>query len=229
MEYIIDAEPIRKEINIDEVNIIKDKVKNSIRLIDDEIYKLLDYYIELSLKIIEQDLNRDLTSEPLTNKCDLFQYVIGKLMEKDNIVVFPKESQNVFYPFCTGHSFLVTDIQGKKFIVDPSFRQFLTKESCDINNYVTINDMVVKAPAPGFFMVKSEKGKKIARLLTQNGYIELNRETAKIYGDSFYYTKTGYIDYAEISADIYLNMLLKENTKYADSDDTFNEMYKIRI
>ena len=100
---------------------------------------------------------------------------------------------------------------------------------CDIKNFITINDTVVKAPAPGFFMTRSEEGKRIAKMLIQNGYIDLNDVVAKIYGDSFYYTKTGYIDYSDIPADIYLNMLLKENTKYADSDDTFNEMYKIRI
>ena len=63
----------------------------------------------------------------------------------------------------------------------------------------------------------------------ENGYVKLNEETAKIYGDSFYYAKTGYMDYSNISGDIYLNKLIKENYKYADSDDTFNEMYKIRI
>ena len=120
-------------------------LKNFLRVLKSNI-------IETSLKIVEQDLNKDLTSDTLTNKCDLFQYIIGKLMEKDNIVVFPKESQNVFYPTCIGHSFLVVSIQGKFFIVDPSFRQFLTKESCDIKNFITINDTVVKAPAPGFFI-----------------------------------------------------------------------------
>lgn len=110
MEYIIDAVPIRKKINMDDVNFIKDKIKNNIIINDNEINILLDYYIELSLKIVEQDLNEDLTNNPLNNKCDLFQYIIGKLMEKDNIVVFPKESQNVFYPSCTGHSFLIVNI-----------------------------------------------------------------------------------------------------------------------
>lgn len=229
MEYIIDAVPIRKKINISDINIIKEKINNNVIVNDNEITKLLDYYIESSLKIVEKDLNEDLTNNSLTNKCDLFQYIIGKLMEKDNIIVYPKESQNVFYPSCTGHSFLIVNIQRKFFIVDPSFRQFLTKESCDIKNFITINDTVVKAPAPGFFMTKSEEGKELARILIRNGYIELNESTAKIYGDSFYYTKTGYLDYSDIPADIYLNALLKENAKYADSDDIFNEMYKIRI
>ena len=229
MEYIIDVVPIRKNIDLKEINIIKEKIKNNVIINNSEISKLLDYYIETALMIVEKDLNEDLTNNPLNNKCDLFQYIIGKLMEKDNIVVFPKESQNVFYPTCIGHSFLIVNIQGKCFIVDPSFRQFLTKESCDIKNFNTINDMVVKAPAPGFFMIRSEEGKELAKILIQNGFIMLNEEIAKIYGDSFYYTKTGYLDYSDIPADIYLNMLLKENTKYADSDDTFNEMYKIRI
>ena len=124
MEYIIDAVPIRKKINMDEINIIKEKIKNNVIINNNEISKLLDYYIEISLIIVEKYLNEDLTNNPLTNKCDLFQYIIGKLMEKDNIVVYPKESQNIFYPSCTGHSFLIVNIQGKYFIVDPSFRQF---------------------------------------------------------------------------------------------------------
>ena len=96
MEYIIDAVPIRKNIDLKEINIIKDKIKNNIIINNSEISKLLDYYIETSLMIVEKDLNEDLTNNPLTNKCDLFQYIIGKLMEKDNIVVFPKESQIYF-------------------------------------------------------------------------------------------------------------------------------------
>ena len=32
MEYIIDAVPIRKKINMDEINIIKDRIKYTIRI-----------------------------------------------------------------------------------------------------------------------------------------------------------------------------------------------------
>lgn len=59
MEYIIDAVPIRKKINMDEINIIKEKIKNDVIINNNEISKLLDYYIEISLIIVEKDLNED--------------------------------------------------------------------------------------------------------------------------------------------------------------------------
>ena len=57
MEYIIDAVPRRKNIDLKEINIIKDKIKNNIIINNNEISKLLDYYIETSLMIVEKDLN----------------------------------------------------------------------------------------------------------------------------------------------------------------------------
>ena len=47
---------------------LKNKFKNNVILDDNEINKLLDYYVESSLIIIEKDLNEDLTNNSLTNK-----------------------------------------------------------------------------------------------------------------------------------------------------------------
>ena len=59
----------------------------------------------------------------------------------------------------------------------------------------------------------------------------MTEENAKLYCDSFYYInqgtylENGKIPISNIDGNIYLNSLLKENHKYATSDERFNELY----
>ncbi len=226
MEYIIDAEP--KYNNVDEEIFLKInyKIKSGILLTDLERKTFLDYYVFISRKILERYLDIDILKDPLVNRCDLAQNIMGKLLEQnENISVFPKETQNTFYPTCTGHSFLVCIIQDVPYLIDLTYRQFYLKENCTIKNFIIKENQVLKSPDPGFFMMNYLNGIDIAQDIIINGYIELNKDVAKKYGDSFYLTKTGYREISNISGNMYLDILLKENHKYAVDDEQFFQMY----
>lgn len=226
MEYIIDAEPKYKNVDEKKFLEIKNKIKCGIPLTELERRTFLDFYIDICRKTLGEYLHVDVLNDPLVNRCDLAQNIIGKLLEEnEDISVFPKESQNTFYPTCTGHSFLVCIIQDVPYLIDLTYRQFFLKERCTTNNYIIKDDQVLIAPDPGFFMMNYCDGDQVAGDLIVDGYVKLDKDTAKKYGDSFYYTKTGHRDFFEMSGDMYLRILLKENHKYAVDDERFQEMY----
>lgn len=226
MEYIINAKPKYKNVDKEKILEIKSKLKSEILLTDLERSVFLDFYVDVSRKALSEYLNVDILNDPLINRCDLAQNIIGKLLEQnEGVYVFPKETQDTFYPTCTGHSFLVCIIQKNAYLIDLTYRQFFVKENCSVNNFIVKDDQVLKAPDPGFFMMDYIGGEDIAQSIIADGYIELNADVAKKYGDSFYFTKTGYKEICEIPSNMYLKSLLKENHKYAVDDEQFYQMY----
>ncbi len=226
MEYIIDAQPKYKNVDKKTFIKIRNKIKSGISLTDLERRSFLDFYVDMSRKILGQYLHVDILNDPLINRCDLAQNVIGKLLEQnENIYVFPKETQNTFYPTCTGHSFLVCIIQGVPYLIDLTYRQFFLKENCTLDKLIIKDNRVLLAPDPGFFVMNYIDGANVAKSIITDGYVKLNEEVAKKYGDSFYFTKTGYKDICDMPGDMYLRILLKENYKYAVDDERFYQMY----
>jgi len=226
MEYIIESCPKVKKIELEAFSQISEKVNKNIYLTRKERNVFLDYYVSMARNILAQYLQVDITSDSLVNRCDLAQHIIGKLLEKnENILVFPKESQDVFYPTCKGHSFLVCILQNVPYLIDLTYRQFFLRENCLEEKFIKINDMVLKTPDPGFFVLRDNDSKEMAKKLISDGYVELNGEVAKKYGDSFYFTKTGDGHYVDISWKIYFDSLMKENYDYAVDDDRFFELY----
>lgn len=222
MEYIIQNKPIIKNANNIE-NLIQ-KLKLNIQLTNSEKELILDYYVNKGRSILGNYLNIDISEDPLTNRCDLAEHIIGKLLEKDGITVYPKETQEIINSTCVGHSFVISIIQDTPYLIDLTYRQFFLKENCNKENYFIKDDKIIKTPSPGYFML-DEEGLDISKKIIEQGYIELNNSVAKKYCDSFYYTKTGINDYSNITGSIYLKALLKENTNYAVDDERFTEMY----
>ncbi len=226
MEYIIDAEPEYKNVDKKIFLKINNKIKSGIVLTDLERRIFLAFYVDICREILEKYLHVDILKNPLLNRCDLAQHLMGKLLEKNKrIRVLPKETQDTFYPTCLGHSFLVCVIQDVPYLIDLTYRQFFLKENCTIKNFYIKDNQVLKTPDPGFFMINYIDGAEVAKSIIVDGYIELNADVAKKYGDSFYFTKTGYRDICQMPGSMYLRILLKENHQYAVDDERFYQMY----
>ena len=69
------------------------------------------------------------------------------------------------------------EINEEHFLIDATYRQFFTKEKCNKGMYY-----MGKTPDPGYFV----KNKVFAKEIIKNGFIKLNEETAKEYGEPFY-------------------------------------------
>lgn len=229
--YITKAHPHKEYINGEIINKIIDKLNLNIEITKEEEQTLLTYNINDCWQNIENYFNIDITTNPLTNKCDYAQKILGKSLENIGLTIYPKETLKTISPKVIGHSFLIVKFPQNTYIVDPTYNQFLTKEGCNPNKFIIYNNQVLKTPDPGLFITQTNKGKNIAEDLITKGYIPLTEENAKIYCDSFYYTNqgtiliNGKIPISNIDGSIYLNSLLKENHTYSTSDDRFNELY----
>ncbi|MBQ7139913.1 MAG: hypothetical protein IJO32_00235 [Bacilli bacterium] len=181
------------------------KIINKEKLNDDEIIKLLDYIVSNVRKIVND--------ETFTNKCDLTQGLIGRYLNTLNIKNNPCITNKSISDNIIGHSFIIADFSeygNKKYIIDPSYIQFLY--SNDKDNDIYINDLRVKSKSPFYYAHKINKD--ITNEFLKNGYMELNEENAFLYGNSFYKTKTGIPSSYEIpliSGKVYMNSFIKGN------------------
>lgn len=211
MDYIIDFKPpIIKNINKEKISEIEYKIINRISITKEEAKYLLDYIIYLTRYKINSNLDN------YDYKCDLAQSMLYYYFQKLNCNVSSCMTQNVITNNIIGHSFLVinlsVDNQSTIYLIDPTYIQFFTKEKCsDFKYFINPNYPynILITPDPGYF-IKKEDISKISNLINQ-GYEVLTEDIARIYGDSFYNTKTGEFDknFKSIPGNIYINAFLK--------------------
>ena len=129
-------------------------------------------------------------------------------------------TQNVITEDIEGHSFLIAifNVNGinTPYLVDPTYRQFFIDDKKD---YILYNSKILRTPSPGYF-IKEEDKTEIQKLLI-NGYHLLDENIARIYGDSFYNTKTGYRrrEFQSISGNIYINSFIKGHEPLSTSPE----------
>ena len=191
MNYIIEFTPhITYNIDIKYLSDIENKITNKISITNEELTYFLDYIIYLTrLKINPSLDNYDF-------KCDLAQSILYYYFKNLNCNIHPLTTQNSITNNITGHSFITLELlvnnKLQYYLLDPTYIQFFKTDKCNKNAYFihpTYKDYILLTPDPGFFI--QEDMKENAQFLLNHGYIELNETTAKMYGDSFYNTKTG--------------------------------------
>ena len=158
------------------MDIIEKKIIDDDDLTEEEKNKFLSYIVDSVKKIIKDD--------KMINKCDACQGIIGRYFDKLGIIYFACSTNKVISDNVTGHSFIVANISGTLYLIDPSFVQFKFDESDEI----IIKNIKCKAKSPYKYMIMIDE--KIAELLSSKGYIKLDNYTAFVYGNSFYLTKT---------------------------------------
>lgn len=213
MEYIYNYTPYTT-INIDfyYLSNIENKIKNNISISNEEATNFLNLIVFLT----RQNINPNLDN--YDNKCDLAQSMLYYYFKNLNCNIYPSMTQNVITNNIIGHSFLTLEllVNNKKiyYLLDPTYIQFFKKDKCTKNNYYIspkFPDYVLLTPDPGYFIKQEMKDK--CTFLLNHGYIELTEETAKMYGDSFYNTKTGTnpntLKYESIPGEIYINAFIK--------------------
>ena len=87
-----------------------------------------------------------------------------------------------------------------KYVIDPTFRQFLVKEYCKPNrlqHYKFDNPTFEydrKLPTyPGYYLSLTEEGRKLGTSILNDGFFELNEENMKLYSDAFMKYSSMYI------------------------------------
>ena len=126
-----------------------------------------------------------------------------------NIKEILKEKLNI-------HAITILDFHSKnvesKYILDPTFRQFLVKEECIYETLKTTNSYKL-GTYPGYFLSLTKEGIGFATSLLNNGYFKITNENLKLYFDSFIMYKNDYwgrrLDYGIRSGEEYFYELYR--------------------
>ena len=216
MNYIMESTP--KTVNIDPqiIEILEQKVLSKEPLTEEEINIFLDYICYETRCKFTNDIN----NFSFQFKCDKAQAIITHYLNSLKVEVHHCMTQNVITEDIEGHSFLIAifNVNGinTPYLVDPTYRQFFIDDKKD---YILYNSKILRTPSPGYF-IKEEDKTEIQKLLI-NGYHLLDENIARIYGDSFYNTKTGYRrrEFQSISGNIYINSFIKGHEPLSTSPE----------
>lgn len=128
-----------------------------------------------------------------TGYCNEIAFEISRLCKKygidhQTIIIDPLFDKMSYSPFeeklgdSVRHFASLIQLNNKKYLVDPTYRQFFTINQ---NNIKRIGVPYLNGCNPGFFMMKNESYKKIAQHLINFGWIEATNQNLKIYFDGF--------------------------------------------
>lgn len=124
----------------------------------------------------------------LTNDCKLASNILKLICDtfklECKIVKIPPAFTDV-YPLYKGngfHYFCLIIVDGVQYIVDPTYRQFFTLDSNNINRMGVLG---FNGCNPGVYMLMNESRKKTALNILKKGYVIADSENLKNYFDGF--------------------------------------------
>lgn len=197
--YIINQEPIRKEINNVKLNsainhLMNVQENNKLGLDDgismEEAYTILDWTVE-NTRLNFQKMGVDVMNSSLNGFCEIGQATTLMPLEELGLNVTKntaKASFNYLFNHCFGTVIFPILKNDRKddipFLIDTTYRQFFTTVRCNKGRYYIKeeNTGMETAPDPGYFISDIN----FAKELMANGYVQLTNDNAKIYGESFY-------------------------------------------
>lgn len=230
--YIIDYNP--KDIKRIDFNIlgqIEYKLLNKESLTEDE----LNYFLTVLTYRVRLALAGTLYS-PCVNTCDKAQSVICDYLNMLGVNNHSCMTINVIVSDIVGHSFVTAHfiVNGVEriYLIDPTYQQFLLKSECSKDKILYQEKQFLIKPAPGYY-IKEEDYPIVAEFIS-NGYAELTKEFATIYGDSFYNTQLGRVptlfEHKSMPGNIYIKTFIKGNENLSlDSEKLKKEGLKLHL
>ena len=227
-EYIVNFNPFNlKKIDNEYMANIENKILEKKSISNEEANYFLSVIIYLTRTIINPDLdNYDF-------KCDLAVSILYHYLNKLGCSMSLASTQKSISNNVVGHSFLVlkllVDNEEKNILIDPTYIQFFRKEKCQVENFFyhpTYDNYLLLAPSPGYFIKNEDK--ELIKPLLNYGYSLLTVDIARIYGDSFYNTKTGIIlnkgTFDSIDGDVYINSFFKSTDRASKSEEELERL-----
>lgn len=205
-------------INWDLIKNIEYKCQHKIPLSPNEVQYYLSYVCYQVRKKLADKKNQSIDNYAFLNQCDTAQAMIANYFNSLNIENMPVDTQKAITDEIIGHSFTIASFlvndKNMFFIIDPTYTQFFDKNHCSFENYKIIAGKIVSTPDPGYFINKLPDEKKaLIKEFLYKGFMELNEENSKIYGDSFYKTKVGITPdvskYLNMNGNVYIKGFLK--------------------
>lgn len=198
-------------------------IQNSLKYKFENSEEFLKFIILLTRKIfMNKYINKifnDINEIDLANSCEAFSELVKEVCEEYQIKCdivkidagFSKRSK--IFQGHGYHYFNIVSFEGKRYIVDCSYRQFFSlrrniPECLGVLDFDTLN--------LGYYMINSEEKKLIAEKIVKDGFVELTEETFKHYLDGFtlsfrnglfYETNGGLVLDTPYTYDDYINLL----------------------
>lgn len=174
---------------------IENKCINNTSLSKEEAFYFLSYISYKVRTMLSDYHNKKFEENDFSGDCTNAQSMLKYYFDCLGIESIPVQTNKIFFNTIQ-HSFIIVKllVEGKikSYIVDPTYNQFFNQEKCTDANYVIRDRFVAKTPDPGYFILKESTSSQntIKKLLTY-GFMEMNKENAEVYGNSFYYTQIG--------------------------------------
>lgn len=174
---------------------------------------ILDYVV-FKVREIFGNLGADIKTNSLNGYCEIGQYLSINFFEKLGLKV-TMNSASDFNNYELNHCFgTVTfpikngeKIEEKTFLIDTTYRQFFTSIRCNKGMYLNYNSEVNK-PDPGYFV----RDVDFAKHLMRDGYVLLDDESARLYGEPFYLATFKEFDIPrDVDLDFYNAILNSQN------------------
>lgn len=200
VSYILDSE-LNYENNLEVPNRVIDKLRYVIEnnkdklncgLTIEEVNTFLKWIVNRVWKNLTF-FGIDLSRNSLNGYCEIAQFLSIYPLESLGLNVTINTAEDSF-DYMFHHAFGTVEIpinlngivENKVFLIDPTYKQFFTAVRCNYGRYYAKeeNTGLIVAPDPGYFM-RGENEKNICKQIIKNGYILLDDDVAKVYGDGF--------------------------------------------
>lgn len=231
--YIIDQKPERKKMDSEKVIQAVEHLKEVLSsgqggISIEEAKTILDWDIEKTRSLLQNVMGLSLETNSLNGFCELCQGTTILPLERIGLKVTKNTAKESFgYPWI--HAFgSVTfpiaeqdEIKQKTYLIDSTYRQFFSTTRCNEGRYYAKeeNTGLPTAPDPGYFVENIE----FAKELMKNGYIELTKENAELYGKPFYLSSVTLNQKPVDSETDYFHRIVSSAKDYCCSMDMIKE------
>ena len=235
-EYLIDAPIFNDDIDIKDIAALEGFFKSKGYIPEKHIPLLLNYVIYHTRYFLANGFDNPLTSAYRFQCCRAaninteFLEKIGMKVKQFN--VGDMMGTNPIHELC--EVWIPTIVDGKltqkRYILDPTFRQFCIKEENRFERYNEGPRYSVRksTPHPAYLLNLSEQGIKLAKDIIRYGYFEATPENIKLYFDSFYYylkDKASYEDQSKVGKEYISPISSQEyDSKLEQSEDKTHQM-----
>ncbi|MBR3199263.1 MAG: hypothetical protein IKG27_04535 [Bacilli bacterium] len=226
MNQIFDIDiNIMENVDLVIIEEIEEKCKNGKSLTKDEALYFLSYISYKVRDLLIKSKHENIDGYNFSGDCTNAQSMLKHYFDDLNLKSIPVQTNRIFFNVLQ-HSFIIVYLLEEDklvpYLVDPTYNQFFDVDKCLTSKYVIKDGIIKWTPDPGYFILKeNDANQEVIKKFLKYGFMELTRDNAIIYGDSFYFTQTGlskkvYDTLSSING-LYLKFFLNSNFEISKS------------
>lgn len=176
------------EVDIELVSYLENKIINGELLNEEESFYFLSYVVFKVRCLLSDYMNEDVRKNSFRNMCNRAQAMLKYYFDSLGLKNIPVQTNKIFFNVIQ-HSFVIVYLPTENgivsYIVDPTYNQFFGTGE---DYFVFSGEYIRKTPSPGYLVAFDSD---IIQNVLRFGFVRLDKDSAKEYGDSFYLTQIG--------------------------------------